>query len=437
MLELKLAKNKMENEEGMNHLLMKVTPEVSTEKVEKPVAFVLVLDVSGSMNSPMHRPSFPVHSQINGHNVLGVSIPSTETSTKLDSVKQASERLVDMMKDGDMLGVVSFSDTASLEYPLTSLNQEVRFGLKDRIRKLRTRGMTNVSDGLELAYRQIPQTLKETHHIKLILLSDGHANYGIVDPDNMGNLVQAYQKNDVSVSTVGVGNDYNSYFMEIIATVSGGMFYHLKEMNQLNAIFTSELENLTALTTKQVTLRIELPNGVQLEENVNGFTEYEKGHIFLGNVFSSQNILTEIFTEAEIAVGERSIRVTLEYTNTKDEKKIVQQSIALDIVKEEDMDDVRTNEEVVNLVKQMMEAKTKKEALRAYEDGNIDLATNAMSQSRGKLQAMAQSYSADFGEVVGELTRLEDSISMFKLDKSDAKTLYANSFNATRSKKED
>ena len=438
MLNLKLAKKKMENEQGMNHLLIKVKPEKSERKVEKPVAFVLVMDVSGSMSElvgEQHSHQNQFFSRISTRGIEN----KREGNTKLSYVKQASEYLVDMMKDGDMLGVVSFSDTASLEYPLTKLNRDVRFQLKDRIRALTVRGMTNMSDGLEMAMRQIPSELKNTHHIKFILLSDGHANYGITNADRMGTLVQGYRQEDVSVSTIGVGNDYNSYFMEIIATTSGGMFYHLKEMTQLNAIFTSELETLTSLTTKQVSIKVELPDGVHMEENLNGFQEEQKGNVYIGNVFHEVPILMEIYTEDEIPLGKRAIKVSMSYTDVEGVQKTVEKTISLTLVLEEEMDNVETNQEVVALVKELLEAKTKKEAIRSYEDGNIQGASSSVQRSMTKMSRMFDSY--DIEDEDDTLSNLEDfgfSLQKRSLTKADAKMMYSKSYNQTRNvKKED
>lgn len=433
MLNVKLAKPKMENEEGMNHLMVTVTPEVLKEKLEKPIAFVLLFDVSGSMGSVVgggsrqNKRSFLSSSPFNEIKQNSFQ----EFSTKLDYVKQASERLVDMMKDGDMLGVVSFSDIASLEFPLKTLNDDVRFQLKEQIRGLKTRGMTNISDGMELAYQQIPNELRETHHIKILLLSDGNANYGITNPDGIGTLASSYRANDVSISTIGVGEDYNSYFMETIATTSGGMFYHLKRMDELNELFTQELETLTSITMKQAKISIFLEEGLKKELNLNGFQE-ENGYVYVGNVFNKQFILTEVYTEAETYIGTRTIKVVLDYIDSVGKGKQVTESIKVDLVEESSMHDVVMDKQVVEYVKEMMEAKIKKDALRQYEIGNINEATRSIDVSKLKMDSFQASYSINMDEAFGKISDLSESMMSRSLSSEASKTMYSDSFQKTR-----
>lgn len=420
MLNIQFAKNMLENEEGMNHLLVKVKPEEVKTKINKPVAFVLVVDASYSMNGNVE----------NHHNRTKL-----ERNTKLDYVKQASERLLDMMKDGSKLGIVSFSNLASLDYPLTTLNQQERNNLRDRIHSIKVRGATNISDALELASNQIPKEVKENYHVKLILLSDGEANHGITDVEGISTLSNKLKNQEISISTIGVGVDYNSFFMESIATASGGMFYHLEKMEQLNEIFTKELEMLTTLTTKHAKLFIETPKGIKLSNNLNGFSESKLGEIFLGNLFNEQNILLEIFTEKEIKIGTQTIKIRLEYINTEGNKQAIEKEVSLKIVPEEEMDNVETNEEVIQLVKDLMEAKTKKEAIRYYENGDFNLIEKNLTNHRDKFSKLGNAYNFDTTESLQDMVTLKEKMITRSLNKENTKELYSQSYSVMRNDK--
>ncbi|PGP12682.1 hypothetical protein COA01_33225 [Bacillus cereus] len=428
MLQLKFAKSMMENEEGMNHLHIRVNPEETLEKVEKPVAFFLVIDSSSSMNDSIDGTDDRRY--ING--VFNKN--HYEGNTKLDYVKQASEKLIDMMKDGDMLGIVSFSSVAKREYDLTTLNKNERYAAKDRIRALVASGMTNVSDGLEEAYKQIPKELTKTHHIKIMLASDGVANYGITNDDGIATLVNEYRKNEISVSTIGVGLDYNSYFMEVIATASGGMFYHLEKMEQLNDILTKELETLSTLNTKQAKVIITTPEDIKVSSNLNGYAEDKKGEIFLGNLFNGLDVLIELFTEEEIEVGNRIVNVRYEYINAKGVKNAIEQEIVLNVVHEDDMDEVETDKEVVELVKKLVEAKTKKEALRHYEVGNMDVLRGNLQNTYNDISRLSESYGFDAENMVSDMKTFETTVMTRSINKADMKTMYMENYSLMSNK---
>lgn len=430
MLELKLAKNKMENEEGMNHLLVKVKPMEAIRQSTKPVAFVLLVDVSGSMDGSVCR-------QNNGYNNLFDSYKHNESNSKLGYVKQAGDKLVDMLSDGDMLGVVSFADTASLEYPITAIDQQARFQLKDRIRLLKTRGATNISEGLETGFQQVVGGLKETHHVKMILLSDGQANYGVTDTDGIATLANKYRQNDVSVTTIGVGEDYNSFYMETVATASGGTFHHLKEMEQLNDILESELRSMKALTTQKVMLQIKVDEGITLEENMNGFAEDERGKVYLGNLFSEQSVLIELNTNEAIEPGSYKISVQMNCFDQNNVMKEAEHTINLDVVVEDDMAGYMSDEQVVGYVKAMMEAKASKEAVRNYETGDINGATANINASMLKMQSLSEQYGTNMMDSFASLDQLEKSIATGSLSAMESKTLYSASYKKTRNQSDD
>lgn len=446
MLELQVVKNKMENEEGMNHISVTIHPnKPKTErKVEKPVAFVLVLDASISMDDEvgMTNPLSQINHIQNGGNGLLFGQPNarnfqrSERNTKLQYVKEASEKLIDMMSEKDKLAVVSFANTSSLEYELTPLSMENKHKIKDRIRTLRTRGATNISAGLQQAFEQLPKEIKDDYHVKLILLSDGEANHGITDVDGISTLSSEFGRNGVSVTTIGVGDSYNSFFMESIATASGSMFYHLKNMNQLEEIFSNELKSSLSLTTKEVYVTIEVPKGVHLSSNLNGFQEEKKGSIFIGNLYQTQQVLVEFYTEKPVKIGEKAIQVHVRYADETNSPKTISSSIDVRFVEEEDMDDVVINEELAKLVKQIMEAQTRKNSLRFYELGDLNTVQDNIDQNMKRLHKLADSYDFDVSESLEEMDSFKSSMMNRKLSASATKMMYSASYDTLRNKKE-
>ncbi|PLS14792.1 hypothetical protein CVD28_26185 [Bacillus sp. M6-12] len=106
MLTSKWAKNKMEAIEGLNHLSIEIIPPAPPAKSNKPVAILLVIDRSGSMSQAAEQTRM-----------------AEGRASKLDFVKDASEKLVDMMRDGDQIGIISFDHIARVEYPLSALSR--------------------------------------------------------------------------------------------------------------------------------------------------------------------------------------------------------------------------------------------------------------------------------------------------------------------------
>jgi Ca-activated chloride channel family protein len=419
MLQVKFARSLMERENGINHLWVKVSPApVADEQNKKPVAFVLVIDNSGSMDDYAER---------------YVSHRLERSATKLTFVKNAAERLVDVMRDGEYIGIVSFSDMARIEYPLTALSRVERMRVKDRIRSIRTEGSTNISDGLAKGKSLIPESLKETHHVKMILLSDGEANRGITNIDRLASIVKGYRNDGVSISTIGVGIEYNSYFMETIATVSGGMFFHLTDLAQLDSIFTQELDAASRVLAKNATLKVTCGVDLELGPNLNGFFE-EQGTVFLGNLYGDQEVVFEMST-TKAQNDAAHIRVTLEYESASAEKHSVTQELSIPLVSEDEVDNATIDPEVTQCVRELLKAKAQKEAVRFFEEGSVDMSASVLEESLRVMESIGEAYHMDLMEPVHELQELKSSIRSRKLDKDTAKRVYSQSFNVSRGKK--
>ncbi|CAE6400616.1 unnamed protein product [Rhizoctonia solani] len=101
-----------------------------------PVDLCLVIDVSGSMDTEA-----PVPGKQDKNETTGLSV--------LDVVKHATRTIIESMGDDDRIAVVTFSDSAEIVAPLTLMNKANRTKVWSTIEGLRTRGMTNLWDGLK------------------------------------------------------------------------------------------------------------------------------------------------------------------------------------------------------------------------------------------------------------------------------------------------
>ena len=67
--------------------------------------------------------------------------------------------------------------------------------------------------GVSTGANEIRKNAGGTFVNRIILLSDGLANVGPRSPQELGRLGASFIKENISVSTVGVGSDYNEDLM--------------------------------------------------------------------------------------------------------------------------------------------------------------------------------------------------------------------------------
>lgn len=206
----------------------------------RPVDLALVLDVSGSMAD----------------------------DNKITLLRQACLGLASKPGPDDRVAVVSFSDDARLLFPLQGLGDAARPAYEQAIRRLVPCGSTNLSGGLEAGAAELRRAGRTGAARRLLLLTDGIANRGITDPNGLGNLAARLGTEGFSVSTVGLGLDYNAGLLSSLGDKGGGHYFYVDAAEKIAAVYASELEGLRALAAKNVRLALQPAPGVRIVQVV-------------------------------------------------------------------------------------------------------------------------------------------------------------------------
>ena len=179
---------------------------IYTDAEEIPIDVVTVIDRSGSM----------------------------VTSEYLQPALDAAELFVGFMHTNDMVGVVSFSGGASVEFPLTLItSQDVIYDAQDEIQSVVGGGATSIAAGLLAAESQFAEYGEPTDPWATVLLSDGYETQAPWVSDMLGDLSE---KNDVY--TIALGENSDEALLELIANYTGGQFYMTPTPDQLQAIYS-------------------------------------------------------------------------------------------------------------------------------------------------------------------------------------------------------
>lgn len=136
----------------------------------------------------------------------------------------------------DSIGVASFDDTASLNFPLTKVAAGTVSSANSAIDGISPDGSTNIGGGLQLALDQITASVDRSCNEVIVLLSDGDHNTG-TDPLS---VIPALKAAGVAVITVGVGTGISSSgqaTLQQIATQTGGKYYGVSSTSNLIGLF--------------------------------------------------------------------------------------------------------------------------------------------------------------------------------------------------------
>ena len=188
---------------------------------------------------------------------------------KIEKARQAAAMAVDKLNDNDFFSLVTYdNETQLLIEPQRVGNRDNREELKARIHRIQPGGSTALHAGVVLGARQVRQKFERDRVNRVILLSDGIANSGPSRPSDLANLGRELRSDGISVSTVGLGDDYNEDLMTALAEASNANYYYVKDAEKLPSVFAQELGAARSLLARSIVIRINVPEGVRLKEIV-------------------------------------------------------------------------------------------------------------------------------------------------------------------------
>jgi len=234
---------------------------------------------------------------------------------KLSHARAAAASLVDQLGPEDTFSLTTFDDQATVRIPSQPVTDPGR--LQRSIRQLRTGGGTNLFDGLEQGLAEVLTDPRDGVR-RVVLLSDGQANIGVTDPLALRREAGGHTSDGVTVSTIGLGLDFNEDLLSAMADAAGGSYHFADQPQLLAPLLADELEQLSTVVARETTLQLDLADGVEILE-VYGY-DLARGaggdSLFLGDLYAGETrkLVARVHIPAthtgSVVVGEASVTHT-------------------------------------------------------------------------------------------------------------------------------
>jgi Ca-activated chloride channel family protein len=218
---------------------------------------------------------------------------------KLEQAKQAAIAALERLSPDDIVAVVAYDTTVRVLVPATRATDKRE--IVRAIRGLTAGNTTALYAGVSRGAHEVRKFLADERVNRVILLSDGLANVGPSSPELLAQLGASLAKDGISVSTVGLGLDYNEDLMTRLARASDGNHAFVEHPSALASIFDHEFGELLSIVAKEVEVRIECPRGVRPVRVLGRDAEIAGQTVFvrLGQVGSRQE--RYVLLEAEVS----------------------------------------------------------------------------------------------------------------------------------------
>lgn len=204
---------------------------------------------------------------------------SSMAGAKIERAKEAALMVVDRLDSNDILSVVSYDSTVEVLVPATKVRD--REAIAERIRRLQPRGSTALFAGVSRGIEEVRKFLDERRVNRVILLSDGQANVGPRSPNELGRLGAAAGKLGIAVSTIGLGLGYNEDLMARLAERSDGNHGFAETADDLANLFNAELGDVLSVVAQEVSIKLNLAEGVRALRVLNRGGEIHGREVFL------------------------------------------------------------------------------------------------------------------------------------------------------------
>ena len=194
----------------------------------KPLALTFVIDISGSMNM----------------------------DNRLGLVKRSLELLVNRLKKEDTVSIVVFGSDARVQLPITNGSQ--RDQILNAIYSLTPEGSTNAGEGLRQGYQMAMQAYRQGASNRVILCTDGVANTGITDADEILSTIQGYVAEGITLTAVGFGMDnYNDTLLERLADKGNGNYAYVDTLEESRRLFIDQLTSTLDIIARDAKVQVD------------------------------------------------------------------------------------------------------------------------------------------------------------------------------------
>ncbi len=272
------------SEPQVMYLLAEILPDPRArdqdQKRESRLNLTLVLDHSNSMNG-----------------------------TRLDKVKVAAHQIIDQMSEQDILSIVGFNDRAEVIIAATPVDN--KNGLKAKVSMMSASGGTEIYKGLLAGVEQNRRYLgpKLVNHV--ILLTDGNT-FG--DHDQCIELAHKASEQGISISAMGLGQEWNDEFLDELASTTGGTSSYINSASAVVRFLNDHVRNLSNAFAERVRISVAPDPDVRLESAFKLAPHPQPlaiadGYIQMGSLQANRliSVLLQFQMPANMELGFRSI----------------------------------------------------------------------------------------------------------------------------------
>ena len=181
---------------------------------------------------------------------------SMERADRVRILQECIRTLGSQLLPEDRISVVSFARTARLwvdGVPVVEAGD-----LAERIGRLTPEGGTNLEEAMNVAYKTALRHFVPGGVNRVVLITDGAANLGEVEPDSLKQKVEAHRKQGIALDCFGIGWDgFNDDLLEVLSRNGDGRYGFINTPEAAATEFAGQLAGALKVAASDVKVQVE------------------------------------------------------------------------------------------------------------------------------------------------------------------------------------
>ena len=193
---------------------------------------------------------------------LVIDRSSSMSGLPIAAALESAVRIVRGLRDDDRVTIVAFDDHIEVVQSLIAVTDREALAL--RINAIDARGSTNLFGGWEEGVKQLAPFTRKDRIARVILLSDGQANQGLVNEQEIFAQVAKAAGAGITTSTVGLGHGFNESLMTGMASAGEGVANFGQTADDLDEAFEEQFAIISNSFLRQVKVSVQGGSDVQV-----------------------------------------------------------------------------------------------------------------------------------------------------------------------------
>jgi Ca-activated chloride channel family protein len=181
-------------------------------------------------------------------------------ANKMSWVQEGLDIFLSRVREQDYAALVAYGEEARVIFQSTRMDsEEKRAGFRAAVEALVPGGGTDMLAGMTAGYQQALTNFREDYTNRVLFLTDGLSERaGVLE------MAESYREMGINCSTIGVGASFNTALMVDLAKAGGGSSRFIADREEMEKIFSSELDRMVVAAGRDVSIELRLLNGATL-----------------------------------------------------------------------------------------------------------------------------------------------------------------------------